>query len=216
MIYLALSPIPPGLLYHLSRNLYVSLTNTAIGLPLITSRGPNFKMPESSEFTYLTDNSTPTSSEIISSVNMLWESDEFEKTSLTFAGAGDPLLQLPTLLETVKGLKETNPDKNISFRVNTNGLFSNPTSICSQLKSNEINSISVALNYDNENDYNKHMLPPPPLNFETVCEFIRTFVDEEFKVTITCVDNGLCKVEKVREFAKEMGVNEFKVRSYFP
>ena len=62
------------------------------------------------------------------------------------------------------------------------------------------------------------MSPPSPTTFKTVCDFIEAFVEHDGieKVTATCVDNGNVDVERVRGFAvDDLGVDEFKVRTYF-
>ncbi|GMH90388.1 hypothetical protein TrVE_jg12282 [Triparma verrucosa] len=218
MIYLATSPLPPGLIYHLGRSLYVSLTNTSVGLPLLLSRGPSFVMPESSNFSKLPDGYSPKPDQIVSAVNQLWTSDEFDDTGVTFAGAGDPLLELDTLISSANLLKSTNPSKSLTFRVNTNGLFLSPSSLASSLSSASITQVTVALNYATPSEYDSNMSPPEPTSFKTVCEFIEAFVEHDGidKVTATCVDNGRVDVERVRSFAvDDLGVDEFKVRTYF-
>ena len=62
---MALSPMR-GLAYTLRNTLYVSLTNEVNSVSLIGSRGPAFKMPESSGFVKLDNGIEPTSEDVFS------------------------------------------------------------------------------------------------------------------------------------------------------
>ena len=96
---------PPGLVYSLGRQLYVSLTNAAIGLPLLKSRGPTFSLGKDSGFSPLPPGYTPTPQNVLDNVQPLLDNgDEFDPR-VTFAGAGDPLSELGLLCEAAELIK---------------------------------------------------------------------------------------------------------------
>ena len=62
---------------------------------------------------------------------------------VSFAGLGEPLLRLDTLLEAVRGVKETN--HGVPFRVVTNGLVDAPADVAGALKGAGVGRVSIAL-----------------------------------------------------------------------
>ena len=54
--------------------------------------------------------------------------------------------------------------------------------------------------------------------FNTACNFIKACSQEQdMKVTVTAVDNGLCSIPDVKLYAQDvLGADSFKIRSYTP
>ena len=103
----------PGLTYMLGTTLYVALTNRSPSVTLIASRGPSFRMPAASGFAPLPDGFEPTAAEAADAVALaLARADARDGEAadggsatidgVVFGGVGDPLLRLPTLLDTAR------------------------------------------------------------------------------------------------------------------
>ena len=121
----------------------------------------------------------PLFDEIMNSIESeLRPSDEY----LSFVGLGEPLLNLPVVVDVIR---EVNQRFNIKTNVNTNGtaemMYKNSVK---QLKNAGLNRISISLNAINEKEYN--ILCRPKL--DNTFNYVVNFIEECNKSTIdTCV-----------------------------
>ena len=95
---------------------------------------------------------------ILSAVDDAFKSDMLKSTAnnentITFAGYGEPLLRLDTLIESATMIK--NKRVGINLRVKTNGLIASKDSdrIANQLKNGGIDSVSISILSDNHTQY---------------------------------------------------------------
>jgi hypothetical protein len=102
----------PGLAYSLGRTLYLSVTNRSNAASILDTRGPGFRMPESSGFILLPDDAPePTSDELAAVVDACYADMDIvgmgeNDPGVTFAGLGEPLLRMETIVETIATVRE--------------------------------------------------------------------------------------------------------------
>ncbi len=131
--------------------------------------------------------------------------------SIVFCGYGEPTYRLSELLEIAKYAKENG----YSTRLDTNGLGSeiNGRDITADLKG-YIDIISVSLNADSEQLYNKVSRPSIDGSFEKMLCFVKNAVSKGIKVVLTAVDIiGEESSQKCKELARQLGA-EFRLREY--
>ncbi len=136
---------------------------------------------------------------------------------IVFCGYGEPLIKINEVVEIAKYLKENYP--NLKIRINTNGHANaiHKKNIA-PLLSPYIDSISVSLNAQNEELYNRISNPRIDNAYEEVKRFIRACVEEKIKTTASVVNNvphyqiDTARCEKI---AKSLGAN-FRARDYIP
>ena len=146
---------------------------------------------------------------------------------VAFAGAGEPLLRLDALLETVRLLKARR--NGLAFRIVTSGLAGSDaaeTLIQSglvatadqgdQRRETRIQTISVALQADNPNLYTKLVSPPAGLGFADTCGFISTLAEAGVEVECTAVEHPDVNIGATRQLAMALGATQLRVRSFFP
>jgi TatD family-associated radical SAM protein len=141
----------------------------------------------------------PEVEEILQSLPDLEPYDE-----IVFCGFGEPTIRLKTLLAVAAEIKKQ--DKKI--RLNTDGLGNlvNKHNILPELGA-VIDSVSISLNAQNEEVYNKHCQPQLPGSYQAMLEFVRqapAYIDE---VTVTAI-NGLdhVDIDACRQMAVKLGV----------
>lgn len=206
-----------GTSYRIGTSLYIALTNKCnAGTTLMSSRGPGFRMPESSGFAPLA--AEPTAKECASIINEHYNSHVNilgmgeNDAGVAFAGLGEPLLRLPVLLETVTAVKESR--HGIPFRVVTNGLF--PTDVAAQLKDGGIDQVSVALMCNTPHQYEKIMRPPLGLGHQDVCNFVVALSEAGVDVECTMVKIPGVNVGETKKLAEALGALRFRAREFFP
>jgi TatD DNase family protein len=123
---------------------------------------------------------------------------------IVFCGLGEPTLRLYTVLEAGAELRQ----RGARVRLNTDGLASlvHGRDVTPDLE-DSVDAISISLNAQNEDVYNRHCRPPMPGAFEAVLDFAvraREFVPS---VTLTAID-GLPGVDipACRAIAERLGV----------
>ena len=109
----------PGVAYTLGRTLYLSVTNRSNALSILKTRGPGFVMPPSSGFALLSD-PEPDASELAAIVDATYERAEIvgmgeNDPGVVFAGAGEPLLRLDVVVDTIAMVRESR--HGVPFRV---------------------------------------------------------------------------------------------------
>ena len=101
----------PGVAYTLGRTLYLSVTNKSNALSILKTRGPGFVMPPSSGFALLSD-PEPDANELAAIVDATYERAEIvgmgeNDPGVVFAGAGEPLLRLDVVVDTMAMVRES-------------------------------------------------------------------------------------------------------------
>ena len=140
-----------------------------------------------------------------------------KNNEIVFCGYGEPLIKINEVLEVSKYLKENFP--NIKIRINTNGHANaiHKRNVASELAL-YIDSISVSLNAENEENYNKLSNPKIANAYEEVKRFIRACVEEKIKTTATVVSNipnYPLDVRRCEVVAKSLGA-KFRARDFIP
>lgn len=136
---------------------------------------------------------------------------------IVFCGYGEPLIRLNEVIEISKYLKENYP--NLKIRVNTNG---HANAIFKRNVADElalyIDDISISLNAENEENYNKISNPKIENAYEEVKRFIRACVEAKIKTTasvVANVPNYPIDVERCALIAKSLGA-KFRSRDFIP
>lgn len=123
---------------------------------------------------------------------------------IVFCGLGEPTLRLYTVLEAGAELRR----RGAHVRLNTDGLANlvHGRDVTPDLE-NSVDALSISLNAQDEETYNRHCRPPLPGAYRAVLDFIeraREFVPD---VTLTALD-GLPGVDVAacRRIAERLGV----------
>eukprot|EP00873_Tetraselmis_striata_P026430 jgi/Tetstr1/446694/TSEL_003633.t1 len=217
-------PPPDGVLYAVRTGLYASLTNRCHTAPIIATRGPGFAF--GANFPYLEPGYEPSPAEVCAAVEAAGSTGAFpawDGATVTFAGAGEPLLRPDAFSQASRQLHHNGYD----LRVVTNGLF--PPSMVEQVLVGRMSKATVGVNAHDEETYQRVMAPDTSAVarcFRTqgglaggylaaVHEFVLTCRAAEILVEVTCVERDIVDVEAVRAFAAGCGAS-FRTRPYFP
>ena len=188
--------------YKIRNSLYLNITNHCTNSCPFCPKFKDFKVKGH----YLELKNEPTTAEIIKAIG-----DPSPYNEVVFCGFGEPLLRVETVKEVSQWLKQ----KNAKVRINTDGLANavHKRNILPELEG-LVDSISVSLNADNSELYDKVCKPPFNNAFEAVKEFIVEAKKYMPDVTASVVGLPNVNVEKCREIAeKDLGV-KFRLRPY--
>ena len=142
------------------------------------------------------------------------------EAAVCFAGLGEPLLRIGTLCDTVRRVHERRPG--VAFRVGTNGLFDGGAAAA--LADAGVRRATVALASAEDAQYDALMRPvrmpgearPRPRGLRDVLAFISRLSACGVAVEVGVVAHPDVDVEAVRRLAQSVGVNDVRVRPYFP
>lgn len=141
----------------------------------------------------------PTVDELIEAAGNPADYDE-----IVFCGMGETTMRLDVLLEVARALRE----KGARLRLNTSGVANivHGRDVAPEL-ARYIQSMSVSLNAQNEEVYNRHCNPKLPGTYASMLEFIKSAKAAGADVTVTAVD-GLPDVDiaACEAIAKDLGV----------
>ena len=147
----------------------------------------------------LTMDHRPSAQEIIAAID-----DPAKYDEVVFCGYGEPTLRLNVLLEVAKNIKQ----RGGRVRVNTDGLTNlvHKNDTLPEL-GKVVDAISISLNAQNEEVYDRHCQPNLPGSYAAMLKFLKeapTYIKE---VTATAID-GLegVDIEACERLAKEYGV----------
>ena len=136
---------------------------------------------------------------------------------IVFCGYGEPLIKINEVIEICKYIKANYP--NLKIRINTNG---HANAIHKKNTAIElapyIDSISISLNAQNEDNYNKISNPKIENAYEEVKRFIRSCIEEKISTTVSVVSNVPnypIDVERCKTIAKSLGA-KFRLRDFIP
>lgn len=240
----------PGIAYALSHNLYLNLTQRCNAVPLHETRGPGFVMPPETGFRLSPSlrggpgspvfrlplppgAPEPSAAEVAAVIRTLcaaWPPDAPRPPSVVFAGAGEPLLALDVLLESLRAARcgpQTTP---FDARVTTNGLF--PPSVARQLREAGVTRATVALASSEPRRYARLMRPEAGRGLDDVCAFIVALVEaggardplacardadasRAVETEAAVVAAPSVDVAAVRRLARSLGASGTRVRDYF-
>ncbi|MDL2284052.1 TatD family nuclease-associated radical SAM protein [Oxalobacter sp. OttesenSCG-928-P03] len=141
----------------------------------------------------------PTVEELIEAAGNPADYDE-----IVFCGMGETTMRLDVLLEVARKLRE----KGARLRLNTSGVANivHGRDVAPEL-ARYIQSMSISLNAQNEEIYNRHCNPRLPGTYASMLEFIKSARDAGADVTLTALD-GLPDVDMAacEAIARELGV----------
>jgi hypothetical protein len=101
-----------GVAYTVGRGLYLALTDKTNSRTVFASRGPGFAMSRESNFSPLGEGAAePSATELAAVVDRAYDGADIigmgeNDPGVTFAGLGEPLLRVETLVETVATVRE--------------------------------------------------------------------------------------------------------------
>jgi TatD family-associated radical SAM protein len=190
--------------YEAHKNLYINLTNRCSADCVFCIR--NF-----ADGVYGYDlrlSKEPTAEEVIRALEGL---DLSKYREIVFTGLGEPTLRFDAVLAVTSWLKS----RNIRVRLDTNGqaaLINSERDVISELKAAGIDSISVSLNAESEEKYNKLCRPIHKNAYNAVLEFIRGARKAGISTRVTVVNVSEIDLEKCKKLADELD-SDFHIRA---
>ena len=190
--------------YEAHKNLYINLTNRCSADCVFCIR--NF-----ADGVYGYDlrlSKEPSTEEIIEALEGL---DLSKYREIVFTGLGEPTLRFDVVLAVTRWLKS----RNIRVRLDTNGhaaLINPEKDVISELKNAGIDSISVSLNAESEEKYNKLCRPTHKNAYRAVLDFIRGARKAGISTRVTVVEVSEIDLEKCKKLANELD-SEFHTRA---
>ena len=141
----------------------------------------------------------PSTEEIIASIG-----DPAAYAEIIFCGYGEPTLRLKVLLEVSKYIKENGG----KVRINTDGLANlvHKRNVLPEL-GRYVDSLSISLNAQTEEVYDRHCLPAMSGSYQAMLEFLRLAPQHIKNVTATAIE-GLegVNIEACERIASDCGV----------
>jgi hypothetical protein len=212
-----------GFAYTVGNRLFFALTNaTNRGTTLFAAQGPNFSLPSSyAPFSPLPDGVEPSAQQLAAIVEDAYDGDRWktsvgssmgeEDEGVWFAGQGEPLIRLPTLLETVEIVKENR--HGIPFGIETNGLFA--PDVAQQLVEAGVKRMSVQMITANPKQYAELAKPHEGTGgHAAVCSFVATAAEAGAAVTVTAVKIPGVDVRAAKALASALGAVDFEAQEY--
>ena len=193
--------------YEAYGNLYLNLTNRCTANCIFCVR--NFSK---GVYGYdLTLSKEPSTEWLIEALGKL---DLSKYGEIVFTGFGEPTLRFDTVLEVIRWLK-ARPGK-IKVRLDTNGhaaLINPERAVARELRNVGLDVVSVSLNAESEEIYNKLCKPEYENAYQAVLDFIGAVRKAGVPVRVTVVKLPEIDIEKCRKIAEKLGA-EFFVRKF--
>ncbi|WP_455282980.1 TatD family nuclease-associated radical SAM protein [[Eubacterium] cellulosolvens] len=149
----------------------------------------------------------PTIKDVWDSLNEeLKDSDK----EIVFCGFGEPTVRFDMVLELTRMIKEIYPYLHI--RLNTDGLTQLQNvnrKVAKELKKAGINSISISLNAENQEKYNKLCNPSLTGAYDAVLDFAKDCRDIFSQVRLSVVNISDIDIQKCKKIANELGCKFF-------
>jgi len=130
---------------------------------------------------------------------------------IVFTGLGEPTLRFDVVLAVTRWLKS----RGIRVRLDTNGhaaLINPELDVVSELKKAGLDSVSVSLNAESEDKYNKLCRPIHKNAYRSVLNFVKGAREAGISTRVTVVKIPEIDVEKCRKLSEELG-SEFHIRT---
>lgn len=190
--------------YEAYKNLYINLTNRCSADCTFCIRnfadgvhGYNLKLSKE-----------PSAQEVIEALE---KTDLSKYNEIVFTGLGEPTLRFEVVLSVTRWLKS----RNIRVRLDTNGqaaLINPGNDVIQELKNAGIDSISVSLNAESEEKYNKLCRPIHKNAYKAVLDFIKDARKAGIKTRVTVVNVPEIDLEECKKLAEELDA-EFHERA---
>ncbi len=148
-------------------------------------------------------------------INALVENKDSLKDEIVYCGFGEPTLRLSALIKSAKFIKENYKDKKIRLNTNGHGNLVYKTDIVPQL-AQYIDSVSISLNAQDEETYNKISKPKIKDAYKGMLDFVKKCKENNIETTLTIVTHFKdykIDVQKCKEIADSLGV-KFREREY--
>lgn len=196
MIPILNTPDSDILVYDIGNKRYINLTNSCT---LKCAFCPKTRgSPEVHQYNLGIEQRHKTSDYI----NAIGDPARFEE--LVFCGFGEPTMRLKELLEIAKYIKQHHG----RVRINTDGLANlvHKRNVLPDL-ARVVDALSVSLNGQTEDIYNRHCLPGLKGSFQAVLDFLRLTPEYIPDTTVTAIDglDGL-DIGACEQLAKDRGV----------
>ncbi len=200
-----------NLLYFLDEKPYINMTNACTNSCVFCVRDQKEDV-QGAKLWLNDEKNSP--DDFISQIEASKEKIIFS-SEIVFCGYGEPLIRINEVIEICKYLKKNFP--NLKIRINTNG---HANAIHKRNVAPEIapyvDSISISLNGENEEVYNKVSNPKINNAYEEVKRFIRACVEEKIPTTASVVANVPdypVNIERCKIIAKSLGA-KFRAREF--
>ncbi len=186
--------------YEIRDSLYLNITNrctNACGFCVRNQtsfvKGHNLKLDRE-----------PSAEELISAAG-----DPKRYRQIVFCGYGEPTLRLDVIKIVAHDLKK----KGAMIRIVTNGHgdLINKRKIVKEIVG-LVDKVSVSLNADTKELYDKYCAPEFPGAYDALKEFIRDCARHGIEVDVTCLDLPGVDVKRCEDIAKDLG-GQFRLRS---
>ncbi|MFZ2497452.1 MAG: TatD family nuclease-associated radical SAM protein [Methanosarcina sp.] len=190
--------------YEAHKNLYLNLTNRCSADCIFCIR--NF-----ADGVYGYDLrllKEPSTEEVIEALEGL---DLSKYKEVVFTGLGEPTLRLDVVLAITRWLKR----RDIRVRLDTNGhaaLINPGKNVIFELKEAGIDSISVSLNAESEEKYNKLCRPAHKDAYRAILEFVKEARKAGINTRVTAVNVAEIDLEKCKKLAEELD-SDFHIRA---
>jgi TatD family-associated radical SAM protein len=188
--------VPQQISYQIDHNLYLSITDRCTLECRFCPKTQGSMVVKDYDLTF---DHRPTTEEVIASID-----DPAQYHEIVFCGYGEPTLRLNVLLEVARYIKE----RGGRVRVNTDGLCNlvhkhNTLPDMGQF----VDALSVSLNAQNAEVYDRHCKPNLPGSYEAMLDFLAQAPNYISEVTATAIE-GLDGVDIVacEKIAKRLKV----------
>lgn len=202
-----------NLLYFLDDKPYINMTNACTNACVFCLRDQKEDVQGAKLWL---DKDNTKASDVIAQIELHKEKISNSK-EIVFCGYGEPLIKINEVIEIAKYLKENFSD--LKIRINTNGHANaiHKRNVAVELAP-LIDSISISLNGENEEVYNKISNPKIENAYEEVKRFIRACVEEKISTTasiVVNVPNYPVDEKRCEVIAKSLGA-KFRARDFIP
>lgn len=202
-----------NLLYFLYGKAYINLTNACSNACKFCVR--DIKKDVKGSNLWL-ENENVSAKDVIEQIEANKEKIAIEN-EIVFCGYGEPLTRFELVKEISQYIKKTMPDVKIRINTNGHGNFLNKKNIVPEL-SKLIDSISISLNAQNEEEYNKISAPKINGAYNEMINFAKECVNAGVDTTLSVVTNFKpelynINVSECEKIAKNLGA-KFRNREW--
>ncbi len=202
-----------NLLYFLYGKAYINLTNACSNACKFCVR--DIKKDVKGSNLWL-ENENVSAKDVIEQIEANKEKIAIEN-EIVFCGYGEPLTRFELVKEISQYIKKTMPDVKIRINTNGHGNFLNKKNIVPEL-SKLIDSISISLNAQNEEEYNKISAPKINGAYNEMINFAKECVNAGMDTTLSVVTNFKpelynINVSECEKIAKNLGA-KFRNREW--
>lgn len=192
--------------YLLGKNLYLNITNQCTNRCVFCIR--NFANGVGNKNLWL--EREPTSQEVIDEIKSYFPLNKFKE--IVFCGFGEPLLRVNVVKKVIEFIKTYESSTFIRIDTNGHGNIFHQRNILLDLEG-LVDSISISLNAESSEKYNKICRPVFENAYEGVLGFIKLAPKHIKNVQVTVVDIPSIDKSLCEKIAENLGV-KFYVRSF--